>query len=247
MSKEHPSSETTGSGGYPEVKILVLTTNVALVSPPAEQLKPLAEYQSFFIDKTDMAVDNLVDQIDGPELSPSSAFPAGLLGRFQAALVAGGYRVTVDDSRSEEKLHVNEVQYRESYGEARAFLRAVRAEPLGQIAWQRWYDFLWRISQLCYLYPEARVLIVADGNAAAVEVYNELYRDLRRWLGLLATDRVGTRPRCLVTTYRRLPGLRPGVWQILLPVVFSSKQLSRAAYEAVVRMRARRVYTFFPH
>jgi hypothetical protein len=74
------------------------------------------------------------DGIGGPELSPSSAFPAGLLGRFQAALVAHGYHVTVDDRRSEEKLHVNEVQYRESFGEARAFLRAVRA-PTSPPTW----------------------------------------------------------------------------------------------------------------
>src|SRR5262249_19101019 len=153
-----------------------------------------------------------------PELGPCSAFPAGLVPRFRDALVASGYHVTVDDRRSDEKLQVNQEQYRSSHGEARAFLRAVRAEPPGQIQWQRWHDFLWRISQLCYLYPEARVLIVTDCNAVAVEVYNELYRDLRPWLGLLAARQVGERPRCLVTTLAWLPRLRPGRWQILLPI-----------------------------
>src|SRR5262245_20604495 len=247
MVKHKPKAGGTGfSADDGQIKILVRPDNVALIRPPAGQLRPLAEYQSFFIGKTDMAADDLDDEIDGPELSPSSAFPAGLLGRFQAALVAHGYHVTVDDRRSEEKLHVNEVQYRESYGEARAFLRAVRDEPLGQIAWQRWHDFLWRIGQLCYLYPEARVLIVADGNAVAVEVYNELYRDLRRWLGLLAADRVGAKPRCLVTTYRWLPVFKPGSWQVVLPIIFTSRLLSESTYRAVVRLRAQRVYALVP-
>src|SRR5262249_17889306 len=208
---------------------------------PVEQLPPLLDYQAFVLDDEDAG-------LGVPELGPCSTFPAGLVPRFSAALKAGGYKVSVDDRRRfEEGFRVNQEQYRESYGEARAFLRAVLAEPLGQVTYARWHDFLWRIGQLCYFYADARVLIVTDCNAVAVEVYNELYRDLRRWLGLLAARQVGERPRCLVTTLARLPGIKPGVWQILLPIVCSSKQLSRAAYEAVVRMRARLVFTFIPH
>src|SRR5262249_33463513 len=122
------------------------------------------------------------------------------------------------------------------------FLRAVLTAPLGQVAFTRWHDFLWRIVQIAYLYPDARILIVTDCNAVAVEVYNELYRDLRRWLGLLAARQVGERPRCLVSTFRFPPRFRPGAWHILLPIVCASTNLSKATYEAVVRLRAQRVY-----
>ena len=59
---------------------------------------------------------------------------------------------------------------------------------------------------------------------------------------------VGTKPkpRCLVSTYRRLAGLRPGVWQVALPIIFNSRLLTESTYRAVVRLRAQRVYGLVP-
>src|SRR5262245_33466947 len=161
MSKKQSFSGTTEAGSQLKVKIVVLPGNVALVSPPAEELGPLLDYQEFALGDGHSAGEPPGDAAaHASDLGPCSAFPAGFVPRFRDALVANGYHVTVDDRRPDEKLQVNMEQYGSSHGEARAFLQAVLAEPLGQVTYARWHDFLWRIGQLCYLYPEARVLIV---------------------------------------------------------------------------------------
>jgi hypothetical protein len=248
MSKSKPALGDVGApAGKKQVRIVVRPDNVALIRPPAGQLRPLAEYQSFLIDKTDTAAGDLDDAIDGPELSPSSAFPAGLLGRFQAALTAGGYQVTVDDRRRfEQGFRVNQELCQASYGAARAYLRAALAEPLGCVEYGLSPSWVALTEHLACLYPDARTLIIIDVNAAAAELYNNLWRTLGASLGLLAADRVGKKARCLVTTYRWLPLFKPGAWQVALPIIFNSRLLTESTYRAVVRLRAQRVYGLVP-
>src|SRR5262249_56365614 len=83
-----------------QVKIPVRPENVALIRPPAGQLGPLLQYQDFFLEDGDLApLDPGKGGAEALELSPCSAFPAGLLARFEAALKAGGYRLKADDPR----------------------------------------------------------------------------------------------------------------------------------------------------
>src|SRR5438552_5405510 len=126
MSKDKPNKAESSADG-PRVKFVVRPDNVALISPPAEHLAPLLEYQKFFIEGQPGDV-----ALDDAELSPCSAFPAGLLSRFEAALTAEGYQASIDDRRPRAGgFAVNKRLCRDSQDEVRAFLRAVVKEPLG--------------------------------------------------------------------------------------------------------------------
>jgi hypothetical protein len=248
--KNKPKAAKAGSAAHEaKVQIVVRPDNVALIRPPAELLGPLLEYQDFFLGDADLApLDPGKEGSEAPELSPCSAFPAGLLPRFEAALTDAGYRVITDDRRPRAGgFAVNRRLCRGSQGEVRAFLRAVVREPLGRILWRHWYEVHWRLDHLCALYPDTRVLVVVDGNWGAAELHTELAHYSRTKWGLHCHVRIGDEARCRIITFRWLARLRPGRWPILVPIVLRSSTLTEAAYRSVVRQRARRVYTLVPH
>jgi hypothetical protein len=250
VSKSKPTLGHVGSSADKKpVKIVVRPDNIALISPPAEQLGPLLEYQRFFLGDAELAPLDL--DKGGPEateLSPCSAFPAGLLPRFKAALTAAGYRVTTDDRRPRAGgFAVNKRLCRDSQGEERAFLRAVVREPLGRILWADWYDVYWRLDLLCALYPDARVLVVVDGNWGADELHTDMERHSSQKWGLHTHVQIRDEARCRIITLNWFARSKPGRWPILVPIVLWSSTLTEAAHRAVVRHRARRVYTLVPH
>src|SRR5262249_55605104 len=147
--------------------------------------------------------------IDAANLPSFTAFGAGLAPRFQSALQAAGYRVSVADNRSREGLATNKEALQDSYGEVREFLHAIFHNPLGQILWADWHAIHWRLARLDALFPEARTLVIIEGNFAATDTYNELLGCFRLRLGLLADRHPVRRTPSLVTTYKWLPKLQP--------------------------------------
>src|SRR5262249_17681821 len=149
MLKSKPKSDKAGSSADEAgVTILIRPDNIALVSPPGEALAPLRPYRRFCIE--DLAGD---EALDGPELPSGTAFPPGLGPHIDAALTAAGPDVAVDDRRrAAPGLAVDKQLYRDSTGPERAFLRALRRNPLGQITWADWDDIHWRLWDLTALY-----------------------------------------------------------------------------------------------
>src|SRR4051812_6369087 len=86
----------------PLARILILPTNIALVTPPIEQLDALRGFGTFLVTRFDAKTDPHIGiDLGDTDLPPHSAFPAGLVPRFIAVLEASGYRVTVRDRRTE--------------------------------------------------------------------------------------------------------------------------------------------------
>src|SRR5262249_7329160 len=140
----------------------------------------------------------------------------------------------LDRRRFEQGFRVNEELCRVSYGAARTYLHAALTEPQGCVEYGLSPSWVSLTEHLACLYPQARTLIVVDGNAAAAELYNDLWRTLGASLGLLAANQVGAKPRRLVTTFRWLPRLKPDTWQVALPIIFNSRLLTEGTYRAVV-------------
>jgi hypothetical protein len=246
LNNAHPPHRAAPAGGRHRAQIVVFPTNVALVSPPVEQLEPLADYRSFVMaDGESAGGPPGEDLLDNPGVAPGSAFPAGLVPGFHILLATAGYRVTVDDRRRlEQGFRIDPALCRSSHPEARALLQAVVAQPLGQVPFQRRHELVWRIALLCHIFREARTLIVADSLIAADDLCQELADRLgASTIGLLPAEGIRKRPRCQVTSTRWLSRLRPGRWPFLLLVVFHNRTVS-AAYESVVGLHARRVYNF---
>ena len=212
-----------------------------MVSPPFAQLMPLHSYKAFFL----VDLERSTNELSHAQLGPCSAFPAGLVPRFQAILANAGHRVTVTDDRNfEEGFRVDKGYYGETHGQSREFLRAVLTQPLGQVHFQWWDDVLWRIACLCCVYPEARILIVANSYAAG-RLQLELADKLGETVGLSSPDDwCAARSRCLAATYARFPSKSDR--QILILVHFNSRTASVATLRAVVNLRAGRVYSFVP-
>lgn len=230
------------------VEITILPSNVALVRPRAEDLRPLWGYENFLIADDDAERPPDHGETDDPPFSSCSAFPAGLIARLQAALEADGFRVAVDDRRRFERhLRVNQDLCQKSYAEERALLRALRTHPLGQLEFQRWSDMVQQVEYICRLYPTARTLIVVDTNSIAQELQQELCRRFLRPVGLLAHELVEPEARRRVSTLAWLPRLRSNAWDVLLLIAFNSRALSATTYQGVLRLVARRVYTLVGH
>lgn len=230
-----------------KVKVTVLPTNIALITPPVGQLSPLRDYQPFILEGVDPTRDrSCVEALPEPELSFCSAVPAGLVPRFRDDLAAQGYRVTVDDRRRAEDGPFNEKLFEDSHGELRALLQAAAAERLGVVEVRGWPDLVRKSRYLCAVYPQTRALIAYPHPAIAYELWCELDQ---RWstLGLLEGDYYDREARRLVTTHGLLSRLPPMRWEVLVLIANDTKVASRAMYEAVVRLRARRVYTLVPH
>jgi hypothetical protein len=235
--------KVTSAGDGAEVRIVVRTDKIALLYPPAEDLEPLWPFLRFAIEGQpgDAALDE-------PGLPPCMAFPAGLVPYLQAALTADGYTVTIDDRRrAAPGLAADKQFYRNSTGPERTFLRAVRKNPLGQIAWADWDDIPWRLWGLISLYSRARFLVVEATRTGCSDIYDELRDRAGDARGLVPDSRSQELPRCQVVTFGMLAVLTPGRWEIVVPVIRHARVLTEAAYRAVLRHHARRRYTFVRH
>jgi hypothetical protein len=201
--------KATSAGDDAEVRIVVRPDKIAQLYPPAEDVEPLLPYRKFAIEGKpgDAALDE-------PGLPPSMAFPAGLVPYIEAALAADGYAVTIDDRRrAAPSLAADKQFYRDSTGPERAFLRAVRKNPLGQIIWTDWADIPWRLWSLTALYPRARFLVAEATRAGRSDLYRELrdYVSRRRddeqtaravrYLRALARSRSGRRGTAILEGY----------------------------------------------
>src|SRR5262249_35154721 len=160
--------DTSGGAGPPDTRKKgrggVLPGNIALVSPPVDHLDPLQRYNPFLLEDGGPAGGLVGDEVAAAqELSPCSAFPAGLVPRFRAELRPAGYRVVVDDRRAfGDEFRLNKWLIEVSWGEEMSLVRAVRGHPQGQV-WCGGRDArIWRIGHICNLWPRARVLIVAS-------------------------------------------------------------------------------------
>ena len=94
MVKQKLKADGTGfSADDGQVKILIRPDNVALISPSAEHLEALLPYRKYVLEgQPDDALDTF-------EHSSCTAFPGGLVPRFEDELTADGYHVTIDDRR----------------------------------------------------------------------------------------------------------------------------------------------------
>jgi hypothetical protein len=243
LKSKHRPNMAGSSADEVEVRIVVRPDNVALLSPPAEDLPPLLPFRKFVIEEQPGD-----DALDEPEGSPGTAFPAGLVPHIEAALTAAGHDVTIDDRRrAAPGLAVDKQFYKASTGPERAFLRAERRNPLGQITWADWDDIHWRLWDLTALYPRACILIAEATQTGRSDLYDELRGRAGDVRGLVPDGLHKGLARCRVVNYGSLGVLTPGRWQIVVPVIRHARVLTEAAYRAVLRYRARRVYSFVPH
>jgi hypothetical protein len=243
MSKQENDCSNAGPpGGRPKAKIVLPGGKVALLSPPLAQLPPLLDYANYVIDGDLAKHARVAGLADDAEQANNSAFPAGLAPRFEAALTAAGYRVKVSDRRDEPpQLRVDLQYYRECTGDARAFLRAVAAQPLGQL--KGWVSR--GIGRLVRLFPEARILVMTRNDTGADVEFDDLRLDVGRSVGLRAgcDDTIGA--RCLVSSLRWFETVKRGDWQIVVLLAFDPATMaSEATRRTVLATRASRVYAF---
>jgi hypothetical protein len=226
------------SGSHPKVKIIVQPDNVALIFGPAGHLRALRGYEAYLLDAGALTADG-----QGYEVRPDCAVPAGLLPRIEAALAADGWSVATEDRRRPgAELPSLQRRLRHSYGSGQALLRAVAAAPLGQVLFVRWPDLLWKTAHLARAYGAAPTVVVVDGVSPAGRLRCELAPAMSESVGLLRRRGDGTTKRCAVATLPAVRGLQPGAWPVVILVVFHSRTLSPATYQALVGLGARRRY-----
>jgi hypothetical protein len=246
-SQENACSTTAGPpDDHRNAKIVLLPGKVARISPPLRHLGPLIRYMDFVIDGRGAEHTRDPDPVEGGEPCACSAFPAGLAPRFEAALTAAGYRVEVAERRSPERhLTADREYYSRSTGDERAFLRAVRAQPLGQLACRTGDDALSGIDRLFRLFPDARILVVAPDRHAATWYHHQLRPALGRAVGLRAYYDVQIGGRYVVATLSWLETLKGGNWHIVVLLAFGAgKMASEATRRTVLETNASRVYAF---
>src|SRR5262249_16270737 len=116
--------------------------------------------------------------------------------------------------------------------------------PLGQLLWEGSYRFHRKLDYLATLFPEARILVLGASNNEANALWKEIVRSFGKGTGLLSDWHLDWTRHCLVSTFRSVPKLRPGTWEIVVPVFRGEKPPSAATCQAVVRLQPRRLYTF---
>ncbi len=244
VKKTKPSSGECAPDGGREVKIEILTGNVAVVRPPAEELPALLPYSEFLLeDRIPGGYRRGKEEALAREHSPSSTFPAGLVPRMQDALTKAGYRVVVDDRREfGEPFRIYPKYFRRTFGEDRAFLRGARRQPQGYMGVKTWYDVVCRVTALSGMFLDARILIVTYDRNCAVELAVNLRRYLHGSVGLLPQEYVKHLPQRMVCGLKALPSLRSGAWDILVLAMVQKRTLTEETWRRVLRLRAPRVY-----
>jgi hypothetical protein len=246
-SREKDCSTAAGPpDGDRNAKIVLLPGKIARISPPQRQLGPLIRYLDFVIDGRGAEHTRDPDLADDGEPCASSAFPAGLAPRFEATLTEAGYRVEVAERRSPERhLTVDREYYSRSTGDERVFLRAVRAQPLGQLECRPGHDALSGIDRLFHLFPDARILVVAPDRHLASWYHHHLRPALGKAVGIRAHNNVKLGGRCVVATLSWLETIKGGNWHIVVLLAFGpGKMASEATRRTVLATHASRVYAF---
>jgi hypothetical protein len=235
--------KATSAGDDAEVRIVVRPDKIALLYMPDQDLEPLLPFLRFAIkgQPGDAALDE-------PGLPPCMAFPAGLVPYLQAELAADRYTVTIDDRRrAAPSLAIDKQFYADSTGPERAFLRAVRRNPWGRSPGRTGTTSPGGCGGLISLYSRARFLVVEASRTGRSDLYDELRDRAGDARGLVPDSRSQELPRCQVVTFRMLALLTPGRWEIVVPVIRHGRVLTEAACKAVIRQRARRVYSLVRH